>query len=204
MNNKNINDIVFIISARVNSTRVINKMTRNIGNTTLFDIAIKKLLNSNLIPKKNIYVAIGDKELIDIAKKYDVNIFYRTKESINCDGTELFKIWEWCKDKDFLKKYKYYFQLNACQPFIKIDTINKFINKFLKSDNRSIISVNKFKNYFWKEDKTLYLNNIAEHEIKRKGIYFNTRYVKELYTASHTLQIGNLDDLSKWIMVRYI
>ena len=49
-------------------------MIRPFGDTNLFEIAINKLLKSK-IPKENLYIAIGDKELIEITSKYDVNIF---------------------------------------------------------------------------------------------------------------------------------
>ena len=49
---KSINDIVFILGARINSSRVIKKMIRKFGDTTLFELAIQKLKQSK-IPKDN-------------------------------------------------------------------------------------------------------------------------------------------------------
>ena len=57
---KNINDIVVVINARLNSSRVKEKMIRNFANTNLLELAIKKILSSKLIPKKNFYVAVGE------------------------------------------------------------------------------------------------------------------------------------------------
>ena len=48
---KDIKDVVFIIQARTQSTRVPNKMLRPFASSNLFEIAIKKVLSSNLIPK---------------------------------------------------------------------------------------------------------------------------------------------------------
>ena len=51
---KNINDIVFIIQARTQSTRVPNKMLRPFADSNLFEIAVNKILNSSIIPKDNL------------------------------------------------------------------------------------------------------------------------------------------------------
>ena len=40
---KNINDILFIVQARVNSERAPQKMIRPFAGTNLFDIALKKI-----------------------------------------------------------------------------------------------------------------------------------------------------------------
>ena len=53
-------------------------MIRPFNDTNLFEIAIKKVLNSNLIPKDNFYVSICEPELIEIANKYDVNIYHNS------------------------------------------------------------------------------------------------------------------------------
>jgi len=44
---KDIKDILIIVQARLNSQRVPRKMIRPFNDTTLFEIAIKKILNSN-------------------------------------------------------------------------------------------------------------------------------------------------------------
>lgn len=188
---KDINDIVFVLGCRVNSSRIIKKMIRPFGETTLFEIALKKMLELN-VPKKNIYIAIGDKELIDVAKKYDVNIFYRSNKSINSSVLDIRDAFEWCYE--FSKKFKYFFWLNGCQPFLEGNTINKFIQTFVNSKNKSIISVNEIKNYFWDNDKKLNKDNFIHNE-NIKNFAFNTKYVNPTYIASHSMQIGLLSEL---------
>ena len=75
---KNIKDILFVIQARTQSTRVPNKMLKPFGGSNLFEIAIQKILNSKIIPKDNFYLSVMDDELIEIAKKYKVNYFIYT------------------------------------------------------------------------------------------------------------------------------
>ena len=75
---KDINNVCFLIGARLNSQRVPKKMIRPFGDSCLFEIALKTLLNSNFIPTQYIYLSLYDQELKDIANKYDVNIFERS------------------------------------------------------------------------------------------------------------------------------
>ena len=191
---KNINEIAFIIPARINSTRIIKKMIRPFGNTNLFEICINKLTNCN-IPKSNLYIAIGDEELITICKNKfpDINIFYRTDKSINSNGLIPNEIFEWVFDLS--KKYKYYFIINPCQPFLNIKTINNFIKTFLKSENKSLISAIKFKDFFWNENFELDKDKFMTNDFK--NFIFNTRFVKQTYKASHGLQIGVMKELKK-------
>ncbi len=91
---KNIKDICFIIQARTQSTRVSNKMLRPFANSNLFTIAVKKVLQSKIIPKSNFYLSIMDEELVNIAKKYDLNYFIRSEESTQ-EPVTLPKVFEW-------------------------------------------------------------------------------------------------------------
>jgi CMP-N-acetylneuraminic acid synthetase len=84
---KNIKDIVFILSVRLNSTRVAQKMIRKFSDTTLLDIAISKILNSSIIPQNQFYVTTCEEPIINICNKYNVNIFRRSMKSANGDGT---------------------------------------------------------------------------------------------------------------------
>ena len=193
---KDINDIIFIITARINSTRIEKKMIKPIANTNLFEIMINKLLSSKIIPKNNLYLSIGDKELLDIAEKYkNIKVFHRSEISVNTNakGIEGQKeALEWIYT--FKDKYKYYFWINCCQPFLKIETIDSFINKFLSSPFRSIISVNKIQDYFWDDDGKLDKEKHHPGETLENFV-FNTRFVKPTFKASHSLQIGNINDL---------
>ena len=74
-------ELSIVINARTKSTRVPNKLLRPFANTTLFEIALKKLSKIDFV--NDIYLGIGDKELIDIAEKYKrFKILRRDPESI--------------------------------------------------------------------------------------------------------------------------
>ena len=53
------------------------------------DLCVKKLANSRYIPQKNIYASVYEKELVDIVSKYNINIYSRSKESANSEGTPM-------------------------------------------------------------------------------------------------------------------
>ena len=91
---KNINDIAFIVQSRKGSTRVPNKMLKPFLDSCLFEIVIKKVLDSSIIPKENFYVSILDDEFVDIANKYDVNIYKRSEDSV-VEPVELPVVYGW-------------------------------------------------------------------------------------------------------------
>ena len=82
---KNINEIAFLVQSRLNSERVPKKMIKDFAGTTLSDLILEKLVKSKIIPNNQIYFSVFDDELIQIGKKYPINIFKRSFESANCD-----------------------------------------------------------------------------------------------------------------------
>ena len=63
---KDINDICFIIQARLSSERVPRKMMKNFAGTSLVDIACKKINQSKIIPKKNFYFSAYEDEIKEV------------------------------------------------------------------------------------------------------------------------------------------
>ena len=179
---KDINNVCFLIGARLNSQRVPKKMIRPFGDSCLFEIALKTLLNSNFIPKQNIYLSLYDQELKDIANKYDVNIFERSYESANNDNS-LQKIYEW-HDK---LPYKYVILINPCQPFLKTETIDSFTKKFLEIDEEGMFGVIRKKNYFWNKE------GIMVTPWPKDQTILNTKAVEVTYEAAHSLYASRLD-----------
>ena len=128
---KNIKDVCFIVQARTQSTRVPNKMLKPFANSNLFEITVNKIIQSSFIPKDNFYLSIMDNELIEIAKKYNVNYFIRSEESTQ-EPVTLPKVFEWHNKLPF----KYFVIINACNPLLKIETIENFTKQFIKSNSK--------------------------------------------------------------------
>ena len=59
---KNIDDICFIVQARLSSERVPRKMIKPFAGSNLVDIICKKINNSSIIPKANFYFSAYEDE----------------------------------------------------------------------------------------------------------------------------------------------
>lgn len=183
---KDINNIVVIVQSRLNSQRVPKKMIKDFNGTTLLDICLQKLVNSKVIPKNNIYISVYEQELKDITQKYELNIYERSYKSANAESS-LQEIYEW-HDK-LPKKFKYVILINACSPFLKIETIDNFINKFLEIDQEGMFGVIRKKNYFWNK------NGIMVTPWPEDQTILNTKAVEVTYEAAHCLYASRLDTI---------
>ena len=118
---KSLDEVAVIIQARLCSERVPRKMIRSFCGSSLFEIGIKKILESSVIPKENFYVSVYEDELKDVADKYGVNVFHRSETSAKNDNS-LQTIYEW-HDK-LPSQYKYVILVSACNPLLKTETID--------------------------------------------------------------------------------
>jgi len=184
---KNINQVAFLIQARLSSQRCPRKMIRPFAGTTLLDINIKKLVDSKLIPNENIYVSVHEEELKEVARKYPVNVFERSEKSADSEGTPMTEIYEWW-DKT---PHEFVILTNACAPILSIPTIEKFTNSYLESDSSGMFGVIPKKNYFWKSDGT-FLTELDE-------AVMNTKTASTIYEAAHVLYASRLSDIGKGI-----
>ena len=189
---KNINDICFIIQARLSSERVPKKMIKPFGGTNLIDIACKKILDSKIIPKNNFYFSAYDKEIIDIVESNNLQVFHRSKESADADGP-ISLIYEFHNKIN----YKYCVLISACCPLIKVSTIDSFIERYINSKNEGLFGVIKKKNYFWDSNQ----NMITEWP--KDQTCFNTKVVGETFEAAHCLYAGRMDLIAKDVWMAY-
>jgi len=179
---KKIEDICFIIQARLSSKRLPRKAVKPFADTSLMEIAIQKILKSKIIPKENIYMSAYEEELIDLGKKYDLNIYYRSEKSANDDGNLGTIIYEWY-DK---LPYKYCILLNTCQPLLKIETIDEFVKAYLETDSDGLFGVVPKKQYYWNIDGDLISPWVEGCNI------MNTRLVTPTYEAAHSLYASRM------------
>ncbi len=114
-------------------------MLRKFENTTLTDIILKKL---KLLKTFDCYASVYDKEFKNKCIKNNVKFIERTKESVSIDGPAI-KIHSYLKHFD----HKYVLMVNACFPFLKISTIQKFIKTCVKKKGPCFSVIEK-KNYF--------------------------------------------------------
>lgn len=179
---KNINDICFIVQARLNSERVSKKMIRSFNDTTLTDIVLQKLINSPIIPTSQIYLSVYEPELIEIGNKYPINIYTRSYESANVDNgiQSLFEWWN-------ILPYKYVIMISGCNPLLTVETIDKFTQTYLKTEYEGMFSVISKKNYFWSSE------GIMLNKWPLGQDLLNTKAVDSTYEAAHCLYASQMD-----------
>ena len=182
--NKSLKDICFIIQARLNSTRVPRKMINPFADTTLMDLGIQKVLDSKIIPKDNFYCSVYEKELVDLCKKYEVNIYHRSEKSANGENS-LTNIYEW-HDK---LPYKYVVLISACTPLLKTETIDGFVEKYINSNSDGLFGVIGKKQYYWNKEGDMITNWPDGISI------MNTKEVEKTYEAAHCLYASRMDTI---------
>ena len=183
---KNVNDILFICQARLESQRVPKKMIRPFCGTTLVDILIEKIKQSSIIPYENFYLSVHDKELMDIGYKHGTNIFKRSKDSALAENS-IPLIYEW-HDK---LPYKYIILLNACNPLLTIETIDQFVESYINSDKGGMFGVIGKKQYFWDENGKM----ISPWPTHQK--IMNTKTMGITYEAAHCLYASEMGIIKK-------
>ena len=182
MGNKNIKDICVIVQARLGSERVPGKMLRSFANTTLVDVLFKKLTSSKIIPIENIIFSAYEPELKEVGNSHGITIFNRSEKSAKSEGEIMTEIYEW-HDK---LPFKYVILISACNPLLKIETIDNFIDNFIKSDKEGSFAVFEKKTYYW-DKKGNPLTDWEENPI------MNTKIVEPIYEAAHCLYASRLD-----------
>jgi len=183
---KNIKDVAVVIQARLSSQRCPRKMIRPFSDTTLMDLCIQKLVSSN-IPNENIWVSVYEPELIELCKKYPVNIFHRSEASAMSEGTPMTEIYEWWNKIP----QKYVVMVNACAPFLKTETIENFYNDFCNIENNGMFGVIEKKNYYWDENDMM-LTQVTE-------AVMNTKTAKVIKEAAHCLYASSTESIGDGI-----
>lgn len=178
---KTINDILFICQARLESQRVPNKMLRQFCDSTLVDILIDKIKKSSIIPMSNFYLSIYDKKLIDLSKKHQINYFKRSHESVLVENN-IPLMFEWSEKL----KYKYVILISACNPLLKIETIDSFTKDFINSNKEGAFAVFEKKTYYWDKNG----NSLTDY---KGSTNMNTKYVDPIYEAAHCLYASRMD-----------
>ena len=180
---KNINDIAFVVQARMNSQRVPGKMLRPFAGTTLFGLVLDKLLQSKIIPSENIIASVYEEELFEEANtKRNIRTFNRSYNSANAENT-IQEIYEW-HDK---LPYKYVVLISGCNPLLKVETIDAFVKQFIEQDEESLFAAMEKKQYYWNKEGKLIVPWPEGLNI------MNTKAVEPTYEAAHVLYASRMD-----------
>jgi len=183
-------DISIVVQSRLSSTRVPNKMLKPFAGTTLVDVLLNKLTNLKTLPSSNIYFCAYENELLDVAQKYSINIIKRSKES-SLEEKDITVLFEWYKQIPT----KYIVMVSACNPLLKIKTIDKFIEEYSQSSQEGAISVYESKNYFWDKEGKM-VNKWPEGFTS-----MNTKFVEPTKVAAHCMYGSRVDIIGEgyWV-----
>ena len=185
---KKLDDIAFIVQARLNSQRVPQKMIRPFAGSNLFGIILDKLLSSKVIPSENIIASVHEEELFYEANtKRNIRTFKRSYESANNDN-DLKKIYEW-HDK---LPHKYVVLISGCNPLLTVETIDRFVEQFVEQKEESLFAVFEKKTYYWNKEGVLITPWPEGQTI------MNTKAVDPVYEAAHVLYASRMDILEDY------
>ena len=76
--------------------------------------------------------------------------------------------------------------ISACNPLLKLETIDNFISAFMRSEKESAFGVFEKKTYYW----NLKGDSITDWEGRSS---MNTKFVDPVYEASHCLYASPMD-----------
>lgn len=184
---KELSEVCVIVQARLGSQRVPSKMIKPFADTTLVDIVFDKLKRCKSFPIENFWFSAYEPELKQVAQKHGLNVFSRSEESANSEGTPMSLMYEWWNKLP----YKYCVLVNACAPFLTTDTIDSFVEAYRKSKSDGLFGVIEKKNYFWNGNKAL-ITPLTE-------AVMNTKTVSPIYEAAHCLYAGRMDKIGEGI-----
>jgi len=149
-------DLLLLCPIRQYSSRCKLKMIKQFHNTTLTDIVLSKLeyikKYNNTFEDITVAICRKDKELYDIASKYNIKITDRNEKSVKT-ATKTNDI------NYYLSGFKqnYVVWINGSAPFTTISNIIEVSNQFKNGDMESIHLIKERKNWFWKNNQPLNL-----------------------------------------------
>ena len=162
---------------RTQSQRCPNKMLRGFDQTTIADILLKKFSEIG----GNTFFAGHDQEFKIKCEEHGVDFVQRTLKSVTIDEPQT-------ECLSFLHdvEYDYLLLVNGCLPFLKQETILKFLDDVVDSDLKSASAVIKRKNYFFDLDKKSlnFPGNLKN---------LNTKTVEPIYEFANALYFFNRD-----------
>lgn len=168
--------ITLFINARKQSSRCKNKLLRPYSNTTLFEIALNKM-SYIFVDEK--FICANDEEFFSFDHSSDIKHFKRSLESVTIDGP-LITVFE----SFFSFSSDYVMFLNPCHAMLKIETIQKAINKFKDLDVEAMTSVVKINDWIFDDSKKIVYpcQDLSHGDTKRTA---------DAYRASHCFHIYN-------------
>jgi len=136
-----------LINARLESSRMKQKMIRPFAGTTLLDIALEKLNRLDFFEHR--FLAVAEKQLKDKANQYpNIEILERKSESVIPGPHPPIITFEHYTRVPT----QYVFVINACAAFLSETTIRMAYDVFQKTEHRSYVAVVPTRNWIFTRD----------------------------------------------------
>ena len=171
--------IIALGNARINSKRLHNKMLKPFANTTLTQIAVRRLTELKEID--DIYFAVYENELVTLAQKYlpSDSIIVRTKTSANADYP-ITRVHDYLAMIDF----DYCVWINSCHAMLKPETIDLAALTLKNNNYKSLTSVKKRLSWFY-DIHGLPINNLDPID------QIQSNKSNPIYEVAHAFHIFN-------------
>ena len=180
---KDPNDLAIFMNVRKNSTRCKNKLLRDYADTTLFDIALKKISKLNW---PAMYVGIYEEEFRRKTEAYsNLTIIKRSHASANSHA-DVRKIFECLNEIP----HKWVFFVNPCHALLRVETIQKAINTFLEIDNISMTSVKPLPGWFYLQDGTSLNNRECKTGVNKDDYLYIAAHAFHCYERKMPIEKG--------------
>ena len=170
--------ISVVTNARLQSSRVHQKMVRPFAEKSLLEIAVKKLNEMDFFEHR--YLAVADKELLKFAEPYpNVEILKRNTEAVKQGvNPQHVTFAHYCEVPS-----DYIFVFNPCLPFVTVDTIKRAFDYFQENDHPSYTSVIKTGDWVFDSEGEPVTNTNPKNLTTNKDLQF--------YKAAHAFHIVN-------------
>ena len=170
-------EISILVNARLQSSRVLSKMTRPFGGTTLLRIALEKL--NKLSFAKHRFLCVAEEDLLQYAEGLDnIEVLWRDSKAVTKGD-----VGPACFGHYYKIPTDWFMFMNACHPFTTVETYQKAYAYFQNTDYNAYTSVTQNKDWIFDADGEPLTNKDPKNLGSKQGNY--------AYKANHAFHIVN-------------
>lgn len=162
--------VAALLPVRKESVRCANKMLRPFGDTNLARLALEKIAQSREVD--TIYYAANGDELLSIARDFpNVRVIERSRTSaLGEDAPSIYDFMDQIEEPLIAS-------MNACCPFLRIETFDRSVKTFREGGYRSLLAAISAKEWYWGED--------GRPLIALDSSIINSKMMPKVYRSAH-------------------
>lgn len=174
-------DLACVVQARLGSERVKQKMIRPFAGSCLLEILLLKLKKSRRLTPERIYLSGFEPEILAIGEKTGMQVYRRSYES-TLEPVTTQVLFGFIRDISS----EYFLTINACNPLLSIETIDRAIEAFQSGSMSSLFSVVRRKNFYFNEAGEMINDFDGLEKYKR---VLETKMLRPVFEAAHSIYI---------------